>query len=36
MLIPQTYGKKIYCNKKCRITPRQEKIKTLILIKTKN
>ena len=29
---PQTYGKKTYCNKKCRITPRQEKIKTLILI----
>ena len=33
MLIDQTYGKKTYCNKKCRITPWQEiKIKTLILI----
>ena len=26
------YGKKTYCNKKCPITPWQEKIKTLILI----
>ena len=30
MLIHKDMEKKTYCNKKCRITPWQEKIKTLI------
>ena len=32
MLIHKHMEKKTYCDKKCRITPWQEKIKTLILI----
>ena len=32
MLINKHMEKKTYCNKKCRITPWQEKTKTLILI----
>ena len=32
MLIHKQLEKKTYCNKRCRITPWQKKIKTLILI----